>query len=95
MGGITAQIVAADHGRQIEKLILVGTGARTVGVKPEWRKALDDWVATDTDRDFTESLVAGLLARRPHQEEFNLFVEEVAKANKAFMGASVEQCLST
>ena len=86
MGGITAQVVAAERGHQIERLILVGTGARTVGVNPEWRKALDKWIATETDRDFTESLVATLLARQNHGEEFNIFVEEVVKANKAFMG---------
>jgi pimeloyl-ACP methyl ester carboxylesterase len=86
MGGVTAQALAIDRGRQIGKLILVGTGARTFGVKPEWRKALDDWIAGGPDRGFTERMVDALLARRPDPKEFEAFVEEVAKANKAFMG---------
>lgn len=88
MGGITAQALAAARGPQIDRLILVGTGARTVGVRPDWRKALDDWIAGEEERDFTERLVAGLLARRPDDpREFETFVDEVAHANKAFMGA--------
>ena len=87
MGGIAAQPLAADRGRQIDKLILVGTGARTFGVKPDFRRALDDWIAGDEDRDFTERLVGSLLARRPESpEEFETFVDTVARANKAFMG---------
>ena len=85
MGGITAQVLAAERGKGIDKLILVGTGARIFGVKPEWRKALDTWIAGEADRAFTERLVAGLTARTP--EKFPLYVEQVAAANKAFMGA--------
>jgi len=87
MGGIAAQALAAERGDQIDKLMLVGTGARTFGVKPDFRKALDDWIAGDEDRDFTEWLVGSLLARRPESpEEFETFVDTVARANKPFMG---------
>ena len=34
MGGIAAQALSATRGEQIGRLVLVGTGARTVGVKP-------------------------------------------------------------
>jgi 3-oxoadipate enol-lactonase len=87
MGGIAAQALAAERGDQIGKLVLVGTGARTVGIKPDFRRALDAWVAGEADRDFTERLVAALLARRPEPEEFATFVDTVVSANKAFMGA--------
>lgn len=87
MGGIAAQVLAAERGDQIEKLILVGTGARTFGVNPDFRQALDDWIAGDEDRAFSERLVGALLARRPEsEEEFGTFVDTVARANKAFMG---------
>ena len=56
-------------------------------MKPEFRRALDDWIAGEADRDFTERLVDALLARRPTQSEFDQFVKTVVKANKAFMGA--------
>lgn len=84
MGGITAQVLAARHGKPLDKLILVGTGARVFGVKPDWRNALDKWIAGDADASFTERLVDGLIVRRP--PDFPLFVDEVVKANKAFVG---------
>jgi len=87
MGGIAAQALAAARGDRIGKLVLVGTGARTVGVKPDFRRALDEWIAGGPDRDFTERLVDALVARRPEAEEFEVFVDTVMGANKAFMGA--------
>lgn len=87
MGGIAAQDLAARLGKRIVKLILVGTGARIVGVKPDWRAAMSAWMAAPPDRKSTESMVAALLARRPDDPaEFELFVDAVMAANKAFMG---------
>ena len=94
MGGIAAQALAAARGDQIGKLVLVGTGARTVGVKPEFRLALDQWIAGPADRAFTERLVDALLARRPAPAEFDEFVEMVATANKAFMGAVLDRAFA-
>jgi len=88
MGGIAAQELASRLDGRISKLVLVGTGARIVGVKPDWRKAMDLWISDDADRSSTERMVAALLARRPKDpEEFETFVEAVATANKAFMAA--------
>ena len=75
MGGIAAQALAATRGEQIRRLVLVGTGARTVGVKPGFRRALDEWIAGETDPACTERLLDALLARRPAPEEFDRFVE--------------------
>lgn len=88
MGGIAAQVMAAAQPDRIDRLILVGTGARIVGVKADFRQALDAWIAGEANREFTASLVDALLARRPEDpQEFTTFVDMVAKANKAFMGA--------
>lgn len=88
MGGIAGQALAADQGERIEKLVLVGTGARTTGVKPDFRAKLDAWIAGGEDRPFTERLVDALLARRPEDpKDFETFVDMVANANKAFMGS--------
>jgi 3-oxoadipate enol-lactonase len=88
MGGIAAQELASRLDGRIAKLVLVGTGARIVGVKPDWRKAMDSWIAGEADRSFTERMVAALLTRRPQDpKEFETFVDAVAIANKAFMGA--------
>ena len=88
MGGITGQSLAASRPELIDRLVLVGTGARTTGVKPAFRQSLDEWIAGGEDRNFTTRLVDALLARRPADpREFETFVEAVATANKAFMGA--------
>jgi 3-oxoadipate enol-lactonase len=88
MGGIAAQCLSAAQPERIGKLVLVGTGARTAGVKPEFRQALDAWIAGTADRAATERLVDALLARRPDDpREFATFVDMVAMANKAFMGS--------
>jgi pimeloyl-ACP methyl ester carboxylesterase len=87
MGGIAAQALAAARGDQIGRLILVGTGARTTGLRPEFRQAVDQWIAGGPDPAITERLVDALIARRPAPEEFDQFVEMVVNANKAFMGA--------
>jgi 3-oxoadipate enol-lactonase len=87
MGGIATQALAAARGDQIGRLVLVGTGARTVGLKPEFRQAVDKWIAGGPDPSLTERLVDALLARRPAQEEFDRFLEMVMNANKTFMGA--------
>jgi 3-oxoadipate enol-lactonase len=88
MGGIAAQELASRLGGRISKLLLVGTGARIVGIKLDWRKAMDAWMAGEADRSFTEHMVGALLARRPEDpREFETFVDAVAAANKAFMGA--------
>ncbi|WP_325737307.1 alpha/beta hydrolase [Bradyrhizobium sp.] len=87
MGGIAAQALAASHTGRVEKLILVGTGARIFGVKHDWRKAMDDWIAGPPDREFAARMVGALLARRPDDpREFELFVDMVMNANKDFMG---------
>jgi pimeloyl-ACP methyl ester carboxylesterase len=88
MGGIAAQALAADRTNAIERLVLVGTGARIFGVKPEWRRMLDEWIAGPPDREFAGRMVGALLVRRPDDAcEFELFVDMVMAANKAFLGA--------
>ena len=88
MGGIAAQDLASRLDGRISKLILVGTGARIVGVKPDWRKAMDEWISGEADRSFTERMVDALLKRRPSDpRDFEIFVDDVATANKAFLCA--------
>ena len=58
MGGIAAQDLASRLGDRVSKLILVGTGARIVGVKPDWRRAIDQWIDGGPDRAFTERMVS-------------------------------------
>jgi 3-oxoadipate enol-lactonase len=87
MGGIAAQELASRLGPRVSKLILVGTGARIVGVQPAWRSAMDEWMAGPPNRAFTARMVSALIARPPDDAlEFEIFVDAVMSANKAFMG---------
>lgn len=87
MGGIAAQALAATQTVKVEKLILVGTGSRIVGLKPDYRQVVDEWIAGEANREATAQLTDALLARRPEDpQEFETFVDTVANANKAFMG---------
>jgi pimeloyl-ACP methyl ester carboxylesterase len=88
MGGIAGQALAAAQPDRIEKLILVGTGARIVGLKPDYRQTVDNWIAGGANRESTMQLVDALLARRPADpREFETFVDMIFNANKAFMGS--------
>jgi 3-oxoadipate enol-lactonase len=51
MGSIAAQALAAAEPRRVEKLVLVGTGTRATGLKPDYRKAVDSWIAGEADRN--------------------------------------------
>lgn len=96
MGGIAAQVLASSHPGRVGRLVLVGTGARTVGVKPDFRRDLDRWIDGGEDRAFTERLVASLLARKPHDPaEFESFVSMVATADKTFMGTVLRNAFET
>jgi 3-oxoadipate enol-lactonase len=87
MGGIAGQALAAARADRVDKLILVGTGARTIGVKPDYRKTMEEWIASKEDRASAERLVAALIARRPDDPDaFATYVDMVMNANKAFMG---------
>ena len=88
MGGIASQHLASMDPGWIDKLILVGTGARSLGVKPEFRQMLDQWISDGENQSLTEHLVDALLAHRPADpKEFKIYVDMVTEANKAFMGA--------
>jgi pimeloyl-ACP methyl ester carboxylesterase len=67
-GGIAAQIVAADAPDRVRTLVLVGTGASTVGVSTVFRAQLEAWLENPDD-ERTSSLVRRLFARDPPAED--------------------------
>jgi pimeloyl-ACP methyl ester carboxylesterase len=90
MGGIAAQALAAARPERIAKLVLIGTGATTAGIKPDFKAKLDAWIAGDVPtgdalRAQAEELVGGLLARRPSGQEWETYVQAVVEADKRFM----------
>ena len=86
MGGIAGQALAAAKGDRIEKLILVGTGARIVGVKPEFRRGTRRLDRRRRGRPHSPS--GWSITARPaagRSGGVQTFVDMVANANKAFM----------
>jgi pimeloyl-ACP methyl ester carboxylesterase len=57
VGGIVAQLLANELQDRIGRLVLVGTGARTAGTLPGFKRHVDDWVAADRS-DRTRSRAA-------------------------------------
>jgi 3-oxoadipate enol-lactonase len=87
MGGIAAQALASAAPERVARLVLVGTGASTSGIKPDFNESLWKWVRSAPDPERTAEMVAGLLARKPPSSEFDVYVAEVMRANKEFMAA--------
>jgi 3-oxoadipate enol-lactonase len=90
MGGIAAQALAAARPERVGKLLLVGTGATTAGIKPDFKAKLDAWIAGDAPSGErlwaqAEELVGGLLARHPTGAEWETYVRAVVAADKPFM----------
>lgn len=92
-GGIAGQIVAATVPDRISRLLLVGTGASTGGLPPAYRAELESWIAGHGGDAATEALVGRLLARRPPDDEFAVYVREVSAANRDFVATTLRSTL--
>jgi 3-oxoadipate enol-lactonase len=76
MGGILAQLVAAQHPQLVEKLVLVGTGASSSRLHSQFSRRLKAWLATREPSQL-EVLTRGLVAPRSAQDAL---VDECVKA---------------
>jgi 3-oxoadipate enol-lactonase len=85
MGGISAQVLAASFPDRIAKLILVGTGATTAGIKADFRSQLNEWVEDPDNRLKSRGMVLSLLSTVPPADELETYVTAIADANKDFM----------
>jgi pimeloyl-ACP methyl ester carboxylesterase len=63
MGGILAQLLAAERPDLVRRLVLVGTGASSAGLRPGFATRLDAWLAAP-DAAGLEPLTRGLVAPR-------------------------------
>jgi pimeloyl-ACP methyl ester carboxylesterase/predicted TIM-barrel fold metal-dependent hydrolase len=61
MGGILGQVLAAERPELVAKLVLVGTGASSVGLHSDFADRLTRWLA-DPDSRLLEQLTRGLVA---------------------------------
>jgi 3-oxoadipate enol-lactonase len=87
MGGILAQLVAVAWPALVERLVLVGTGARSAGLQSEFAARLAAWLAAPDPRvlpDFTRGLVAPRAAGHP---AVLACVERVATLDPAYLAA--------
>lgn len=92
VGGIVSQVIAARHPERIRQLVLIGTGANTVGALPDFAAAVDRW-AQDISagltprRETVEDTVELLFSARPASLEWETYVEQVLRAEPAFLAA--------
>lgn len=92
VGGIVSQIIAAKSPGRIRRLVLVGTGANTVGALPDFATAVDHW-ATSVEQGETpsraavENTVDLLFSTRPNEEKWDTYVHEVHRANPKFLAS--------
>lgn len=97
MGGIAAQALAASAPNRFDKLVLIGTGASTDRIKPDFMARLREWVSgtavsPESDRAAAAVLVGSLLARRPAAEKtWATYVDAVMSANRPYMADMLEQ----
>ena len=92
-GGIAGQVVAATVPDRISRLLLVGTGASTDGLPPAYRAELESWIAGHGGSAATAALVGRLLARRPPDDEFAVYVRAVSEANREFVATTLRSTL--
>jgi len=93
-GGVVAQIVAIEEPARVSELVLIGTGASTGGVQPDYRAEFDAWLAADPEGRRSAALVRRLLARDPPPERMAAFVAAVRGANRAHMVDTLERLLA-
>jgi 3-oxoadipate enol-lactonase len=67
MGGILAQLLAAEHPARVDRLVLIGTGATSAGLNSRFAGQLAVWLEK-RDRAGLEALTRSLVAPRAAQE---------------------------
>jgi 3-oxoadipate enol-lactonase len=92
MGGVIAQVVAADAPARVAKLVLVGTGVSIVA--PKLHSTLVEWLQAPPDRIETAAKIAELVVRRPEPAEFDVYVDALMTANREFMAKAVDAVFS-
>ncbi|MGW0043532.1 alpha/beta fold hydrolase [Rhodococcus sp. NPDC003348] len=94
VGGIVAQVLASSAPERVRTLVLVGTGAGTVGCLPGFASAVDDWIAVahagaEASRAAIDTTVGMLVSRRPDPDTWNTFLDMVAQADPAYLAATL------
>ncbi|WP_068155421.1 alpha/beta fold hydrolase [Rhodococcus phenolicus] len=92
VGGIVAQIIASSVPQRVRRLVLVGTGANTVGALPAFAETVDRWTAATRagegpSRTAIEDTVGMLFTGRPRSDVWETYIAAVAGADAAYMGS--------
>jgi pimeloyl-ACP methyl ester carboxylesterase len=90
VGGIVAQVIAATEPWRVRRLVLIGTGARTVGVELAFAQTVDAWVNPDASvptRASVEAVVRMLVQRAPADAELATYVDAVLATDRRYLAA--------
>ena len=90
VGGIVAQVVASKYPQRVRKLVLVGTGAHTTGVRSAFVDTVDHWIAAarrneTPSRSFIEATVSMLVSSDLDAQSLAVFADMLAKTEPMFI----------
>ena len=95
MGGILAQMIAIAEPARVSHLVLIGTGARSHGLKSAFRERLDRWLRT-REPGTLEQLTRGLVApRAAGSPAIDACVARLARVNPDYLAAIPTSTMNT
>jgi 3-oxoadipate enol-lactonase len=88
VGGIVAQLLAAEHPARVRRLVLIGTGASLGGRTTDFSALVGRWIEHPEDRTLLAArLVDALVERALPEPDRERFVAQVLAADPEFIAA--------
>jgi pimeloyl-ACP methyl ester carboxylesterase len=96
VGGIVAQLLAADHAQRVRRLVLIGTGAALGGPPTAFGALVGRWIERPHERPTLAGQLVDALVAVPHPAEAReRYVEAVLEADPDFIAAVLTSARGT